>query len=160
MSAALACSWTRVALVPKIRAVPISPIIAPVVALAAWTHIMWFWMYATRIPAIFAAKMKLDPNVPKGQLMATLPPRVRWKADNYNHLFEQPTVFYAVALSLAVIGHGGGVNATLAWVYVGLRVAHSLLQALWNNINARFSLFALSAFVLMALTFNAARAVF
>ena len=138
----------------------ISPIIAPVVALAAWTHVMWFWLYATRIPAIFAAKIRLDPNVPKGQLMATLPPRVRWKADNYNHLFEQPTVFYAVALSLAVIGQGGGVNATLAWAYVGLRVAHSLLQALWNNINARFSLFALSALTLMVLTFHAARAVF
>lgn len=121
---------------------------------------MWFWMYATRIPAIRAARMKLDPNLPKGQLMATLPPRVRWKADNYNHLFEQPTVFYAVALSLAVMGQGSGINATLAWSYVGLRVAHSLLQSLWNNINARFALFALSAFVLMALTFNAARAVF
>jgi hypothetical protein len=145
---------------PKIRPVSMTPIVAPVVALAAWTHFMWFWMYATRIPAIFAAKLKLDPNLPKGQLMSTLPPRVRWKADNYNHLFEQPTVFYAVALSLAVIGHGSGVNATLAWAYVGLRVAHSLLQALWNNINARFALFALSAFTLMALTFNAARAVF
>lgn len=138
----------------------VSPIIAPVLALVGWTHVMWFWMYATRIPAIFAAKMKLDPNVPKGQLMATLPPRVRWKADNYNHLFEQPTLFYAVALALAVIGQGGGLNATLAWVYVGLRVAHSLLQALWNNINARFALFVLSAFTLMAMTFNAARAVF
>ena len=121
---------------------------------------MWFWLYATRIPAIFAAKIKLDPNLPRGQLMATLPPRVRWKADNYNHLFEQPTVFYAVALTLAVIGQGSGVNATLAWAYVGLRVAHSLLQALWNNINARFSLFALSALTLMVLTFNAAHAVF
>jgi hypothetical protein len=136
----------------------VNAIVAPVVALAAWTHVMWFWMNATRIPAIFAAKMKLDPNLPKGQLMATLPPRVRWKADNYNHLFEQPTVFYAVALSLAVVGHGTGINATLAWAYVALRVAHSLLQALWNNINARFTLYALSAFVLMALTFNAARA--
>jgi hypothetical protein len=135
----------------------VSPIVAPVVALAAWTHVMWFWMYATRIPAIFAAKMKLDPNVPKGQLAASLPPRVRWKADNYNHLFEQPTVFYAVALSLAVMGHGDGFNATLAWAYVALRVAHSLLQALWNNINARFGLFTLSAFTLMALTLNAAR---
>jgi hypothetical protein len=140
--------------------VSISPIVAPVITLVAWTHFMWFWMYATRIPAIFAARLKLDPNLPKGQLMATLPPRVRWKADNYNHLFEQPTVFYAVALSLAVIGHGNGVNAMLAWAYVVLRVAHSCLQALWNNINARFGLFALSAFTLMALTFNAARAVF
>ena len=139
---------------------PLSPIVLPVVALAAWTHIMWFWMYATRIPAIFKARLKLDPNVPKGELMATLPPRVRWKADNYNHLFEQPTVFYAVALSLAVIGHGGGANASLAWAYVGLRVVHSLLQSLWNNIHARFTVFSLSAFTLMALTFNAARAFF
>ena len=121
---------------------------------------MWFWMYATRIPAIRAAKMKLDPNLPKGQLMATLPPRVRWKADNYNHLFEQPTVFYAVALSLAVLGQGSGLNTNLAWAYVGLRVLHSVWQALWNNVTARFALFALSSFVLMALTFNAARAAF
>ena len=139
---------------------PISPILLPVVALAAWTHIMWFWMYATRIPAIFKAKLKLDPNVPKAQLLAALPPRVCWKADNYNHLFEQPTVFYAVALSLALIGHGGGANASLAWAYVGLRVVHSLLQSLWNNINARFTVFSLSAFTLMVLTFNAARALF
>jgi len=138
----------------------VSPIVAPVVALAAWTHFMWFWMYATRIPAIRAAKMKLDPNLPRGQLMATLPPRVRWKADNYNHLFEQPTVFYAVALSLAVMGHGSGSNANLAWAYVGLRILHSVWQALWNNVTARFALFALSAFVLMALTVNAARVVF
>src|SRR3954470_14039442 len=138
----------------------VSPIVAPVVALAVWTHVMWFWMYATRIPAIFAARLRLDPNLPKGEQMASLPPRVRWKADNYNHLFEQPTVFYAVALALAVIGAGAGLNATLAWTYFGLRVAHSLLQALWNNIRARFCLFALSALVLMALTFNAARAVF
>jgi hypothetical protein len=139
---------------------PLSPILLPVVALAAWTHFMWFWMYATRIPAIFKANLKLDPNVPKAQLLAALPPRVCWKADNYNHLFEQPTVFYAVALSLAVIGHGGGANASLAWAYVGLRVVHSLLQSLWNNINARFTVFSLSAFTLMALTFNAVRALF
>lgn len=134
----------------------ISPIVAPVIALAAWTHFMWFWMYATRIPAISAAKLKLDPNLPKGQLMATLPPRVRWKADNYNHLFEQPTVFYAVALTLAVVGHGAGASAWLAWAYVALRVAHSLVQALWNNIHVRFAVFATSSLVLMALTVKAA----
>lgn len=139
---------------------PISPIIAPVVALAAWTHLMWFWMYATRLPAMFAAKIKLDPRVPNGQLLAALPPRVRWKADNYNHLFEQPTVFYAIALSLALMGQGGGVNATWAWAYFALRVAHSLLQALWNNIRVRFALFVLSGIALIALTFNAGRALF
>lgn len=137
-----------------------SPIVAPVIALALWTHVVWAWMYATRIPAIQRAKLKLDPNAPRGEQMATLPPSVRWKADNYNHLMEQPTVFYAVALSLAVLGEGSGVNATLAWTYFGMRVVHTLVQATFNKIEVRFSIFFLSSLVLIALTVNAARAAF
>lgn len=137
-----------------------SPIIAPVIALAVWTHVIWAWMYATRIPAIRKARLALDPSAPRGAQMATLPPRVRWKADNYNHLMEQPTVFYAVALSLAVLGQGDGKNAMLAWAYVALRVVHSLVQAIINKIEVRFSVFVLSSLVLIALTVNAARAVF
>lgn len=137
-----------------------SPIIAPVIALVVWTHVVWAWMYATRVPAIRKARLVLDPDAPRGAQMATLPPRVRWKADNYNHLMEQPTIFYAVALSLAVIGQGGGLNATLAWTYVGMRVVHTLVQTLVNKIEVRFSIFFLSSLVLIALTVNAARVVF
>jgi hypothetical protein len=136
------------------------PIVAPVVALAMWTHVMWLWMYVTRVPAITKSKMVLDPNAPRGAQMATLPANVRWKADNYNHLFEQPTVFYAVALALAVLGQGSGINATLAWAYVAARVVHSLFQATVNKIEVRFALFVLSSLILIALTVNAARAAF
>ena len=76
-------------------------LLAPVIALAAWTFVIWAWMYLTRIPAIRRAKMRLDPQAPRGEQMATLPAKVRWKADNYNHLMEQPTVFYAVAIALS-----------------------------------------------------------
>ena len=88
--------------------------------------------------------------------MSQLPPRVRWKADNYNHLLEQPTMFYAVALTLALLGAGDGLNATLAWAYVGLRVLHTLQQTLWNKIEVRFALFTLSSLVLFALVIRAA----
>ena len=81
---------------------------------------------------------------------------MRWKADNYNHLLEQPTLFYAVALTLALLGAGEGLNVTLAWCYVGLRVAHSLQQTLWNKIEVRFVLFFLSSLVLIALVLRAA----
>jgi hypothetical protein len=135
-------------------------IVAPVIALALWTHVVWAWMYATRLPAIRKAKLVLDPTAPRGEQMATLPPEVRWKADNYNHLMEQPTIFYAVALSLAVLGEGGGTNATLAWAYVALRVVHTFVQTTINKIEARFGVFVLSSFVLIALTVNAARVVF
>lgn len=135
-------------------------IVAPVIALVLWTHVVWAWMYATRIPAIRKARLALDPFALRGEQMAKLPPRVRWKADNYNHLMEQPTIFYAVALSLALLGQGDGTNLTLAWIYVGLRVVHSLVQTLVNKIEVRFSVFFLSSLVLIALTVNAARAVF
>lgn len=127
------------------------PLLAPVIALVAWTAVMWAWMYATRIPAILAMRMKLDGNAPRGEQMATLPPRVRWKADNYNHLLEQPPLFYATALVLTLLGEQGAWAVGLAWMYVGLRVAHSLWQALVNHIPVRFALFLVSSLVLFAL---------
>lgn len=139
------------------------PMLAPVIALAAWTAVMWGWMYATRIPAIIRLRMRLDGNLPRGEQMATLPPRVRWKADNYNHLLEQPILFYAIALSLAVIGDSSTVSVALAWSYVALRLVHSLWQALVNVIPVRFALFALfalSSLVLFALLARAAMQVF
>ena len=132
------------------------PMLAPVIALVVWTSVMWAWMYATRIPAILRMRMRLDGNLPRGEQMATLPPRVRWKADNYNHLFEQPILFYAVGLSLALLGDTSTASVALAWSYVVLRVAHSLWQALVNRIPVRFALFALSSLVLFALVARAA----
>jgi hypothetical protein len=83
---------------------------------------------------------------------------VRWKADNYNHLMEQPTLFYAIAIVLALV-EPDATNRALAWGYVGLRVAHSLVQALVNKIEVRFGLFALSSLVLIVLSVRAAFAV-
>lgn len=135
-------------------------ILQPVVALAAWTMVMWLWMYATRLPAIGKAPAIEDPKKMVGTtgagLRAMLPERVSWKADNYNHLHEAPTVFYAVAIVLAIIGQGDGMNALLGWAYVGLRVAHSLVQATINVVLVRFALFALSSLVLIALILHAA----
>ena len=128
-------------------------ILQPVVALAAWTMVMWFWLYGTRIPALSAAKVDPDDLVhdtTKG-LDQILPPQVQWKAHNYNHLHEAPTVFYAVSITLAIIGKGDGLALQLAWTYVILRVVHSLIQATFNKVSLRFLIFALSSFVLMAI---------
>lgn len=82
-----------------------------------------------------------------------------WKAHNYNHLHEAPTVFYAVSITLAIVGAGDGLNAQLGWAYVVLRIVHSLIQATVNRVTLRFLVFAVSSFVLMALVFRAAMAV-
>jgi hypothetical protein len=142
-----------------------SNILGPIVALAVWTMIIWIWMYATRIPAMNRAKIDGINMVGstgrqlRDDLVAKGEERVSWVADNYNHLHEAPTIFYAVCLVLAFIGQGDGLNATIAWVYVGLRVAHSLLQILSNRVVIRFGLFALSSLALMMLVVHAAMAV-
>jgi hypothetical protein len=137
-------------------------ILQPVVALAAWTMVMWAWMYGTRIPAMLKAKVDPDRlvNDPDVTLDRVLPPHVQWKAHNYNHLHEAPTVFYAIAVVLAITGQGDGLNATLGWAYVGIRVVHSLVQATVNKVTLRFSVFVVSSVILIALIVQAARAVF
>ena len=135
-------------------------LIQPVIALVLWTFVMWLWMYATRIPAITAARMKLDPNSPSGEQMSQLPANVRWKADNYNHLMEQPTIFYAIVISLAVLGDTSTLSLYSAWAYVAFRVAHSLVQATVNIIILRFVLFSLSNIPLAILAFSAALTAF
>ena len=133
-------------------------LLGPVIALIAWSMMMWAWMYATRLPAMRAAHMKPDPTAPRGEQMSLLPPRVRWKADNYNHLMEQPTLFYALVISLALLGVQTQASLALAWTYVGMRILHSLVQALVNKIEIRFLLFVLSNIPLLGLTYIAASA--
>lgn len=137
-----------------------SPILQPVIVLVLWSMVMWLWLYATRIPAMRQARTRLDPTLPREQVTGSLPPQVRWKADNYNHLMEQPTLFYATAAVLALAGAGDGLNLWLAWAYVGIRITHSLWQALVNVILVRFAIFTLGSLVLVALAVRAALAVF
>ena len=137
-----------------------SQILQPIVVLVVWTMIMWLWMYATRIPAMSQAG--IDPNDARRtkSLDETLPAEVQWHAHNYKPPHEAPTVFYAVALVLAMIGAGDGMNALIAWIYVGLRIIHSLVQVTANVVMVRFVLFALSSVALIALSVNAAMLVF
>ena len=130
-------------------------ILKPMAVLAMWTMIMWIWMYAVRIPAINKLPKPTEAGADQGwtgaMLENILPREVQWKAHNYNHLHEAPTVFYAVALALAMIGAGDGLNATIAWAYVGLRIVHSVWQATVNKVMPRFIMFALSSLCLIAL---------
>lgn len=135
-------------------------ILQPVVVLLAWTMVMWVWMYAVRLPALTASGLKPDDARNTKTLDGVLPEKAQWKAHNYNHLHEAPTVFYAVAIVLAIIGHGDGMNATIAWAYAALRIAHSIVQTTINKVALRFALYALSSIALMVLIFHAAIPVF
>jgi hypothetical protein len=126
--------------------------LTPVLALVAWTFVMWIWMYATRIPAMKQAGIDPQEAAYPGTWAHRMRPGVRSVADNYNHLHEQPTIFYALMFFAALTGGGDGTACGLAWAYVALRVVHSLVQATVNRVMVRFSLFSLATLVLMAFT--------
>ena len=128
-------------------------LLAPAVVLVLWTLVMLIWTASTRLPALKAAGIDMSKAVGgRGQdLEGVLPPNINWKAHNYAHLVEQPTLFYAVIGILAIMGQVSGLAVALAWTYVGLRVAHSIVQATVNKIALRFPLFAASTLVLLIL---------
>ena len=134
-----------------------SPILAPVVALIAWTLVIMTWMAATRLPAMRKAGIDVSKLVGGrgANLEGVLPDQVQWKSHNYTHLLEQPTLFYAIALTLALMGMNQPINIYLAWGYVGFRVLHSLIQCTSNIVRFRFPLFALASLCLLGLTVHA-----
>ncbi|HWK73133.1 MAG TPA: MAPEG family protein [Povalibacter sp.] len=124
--------------------------LTPMLALIVWTFVIWVWMYATRIPAMRAARIN-PKRIKRKSDLDPLPVSVQQIADNYNHLHEQPTVFYVLAIYTHLAGAADPLNAMLAWTYVGLRVAHSLVQCTSNFVPVRFMIFSLSSIVLMVL---------
>jgi hypothetical protein len=124
-------------------------LLGPVFALIGWTFVMWVWMYATRIPAM--QRLKIDPQEAARTGTLNLPPEVSRVADNYNHLHEQPTIFYALAIGAHLAGAMDPLNVYLAWGYVALRVVHSFVQATVNIVMVRFLIFTLGTLVLIAL---------
>ena len=134
-------------------------ILQPVIVLGLWSGVMMIWMYATRIPAIAGANIPEDDmGHPAG--MSYLPSHVRRVADNYNHLFEQPTLFYATCIAIAVAGHADATALNAAWAFVILRVVHSLIQSTVNVVVLRFGIFMLSWVALLVLLTREALAIF
>jgi len=142
--------WTRSKLAKTQGGMAVTSLLTPVLALIVLTLLVWIWMYATRIPAMREAGIKPQDAKLPGSLNK-LPASVRQVADNYNHLLEQPTIFYAIVFYIVLAGHTDGLHIYLAWAYVVLRVVHTLIQCTVNIVNLRFLVFTLSTLVLMAM---------
>ena len=130
--------------------------LAPAAVLVAWSIVMLFWMAFTRLPAM-AKGGGLKGAKPGGRgqdLEGVIPDRINWKAHNYAHLMEQPTVFYAAVVIIAIMGPGA-LDPVFAWIYVAIRIVHSIWQATVNIVSVRFLLFLLSTLALICLAWRA-----
>ncbi|HEY8433636.1 MAG TPA: MAPEG family protein [Sphingomicrobium sp.] len=131
-----------------------SPLLAPVVALVAWSIVMFFWLAIARAPQLRGRKI---PDGARGaDIERADPGRSNWPAHNYQHLMEQPTIFYAIVFALILMGFDAPINVYLAWGYVGFRILHSIFQATINVVPVRFLLFLVSTLCLIGLTTHAA----
>jgi len=133
-----------------------NPILAPAAVLIMWTLIMLIWMAATRGPAV----RRLAPGTLKAgarspDLDGVIADEINWKSHNYEHLLEQPTIFYAAVFILAFAGFTT-FDVAMAWAYVCLRVVHSIWQATVNRQPVRVMLFLLSSIPLFVLAMRAA----
>ena len=135
-----------------------SPLLVPVVALVGWTLIVMIWMMAARMREFRRLGVTFR-NIPDGSrgvdMDGKADPRAQWKSHNYNHLMEQPTIFYAIVLALAMMGMDQPINVWLAWGYVGFRIIHSLIQGTVNIVRFRLPIFLLATFCLLGLTVHA-----
>jgi hypothetical protein len=137
----------------------VSPLLGPVAALVAWSLVVMVWMAVARareFKRLGITRGSIPPGSRGVDLEGRADPRAQWKAHNYMHLMEQPTLFYAVVLALAVAGDRDPGTLAFAWAYVGLRIVHSLVQATVNVVKYRFLLFALASAALLLLTLRLA----
>jgi uncharacterized MAPEG superfamily protein len=139
-----------------------APILLPAAVLVAWSLVVLGWLAFARFSgtkAVPREELKTLPRVGgRGQDLDPKLGSAAWPSHNYAHLMEQPTLFYAIVMILALAGAGTGLNVTLAWGYVGLRMVHSIWQITVNTLPIRFALFILSTVCLAGLTVNAIRA--
>ncbi|MDG2304619.1 MAG: MAPEG family protein [Candidatus Binatia bacterium] len=137
-----------------------SSILQPVFVVGLLTVVMTVWMIATRVPAMTARGIDAQEAQNTARIHDLLPPEITRISNNYNHLFEQPTLFYAVALSIAVLGHVDTMHVGCAWLYAALRITHSLVQATVDIVMVRFGLFVLSWIALATMIIRETIAVF
>ena len=134
--------------------------LTPMLALIVWTFVIWWVLFIRRVPAMNAVTKDAQEFIRNPALMDTLPDKAKWVGDNYDHLHEQPVLFYALMVYLYLTKQGDQINLYLAWGYMGSRVVHSLIQTTSNKVLARFGVFVIGSLLLMIMAGRAVIALY
>lgn len=121
----------------------LSDILLPCAAMVGLTACVWARALNERI-----AEIRLRRIAP--QSLATTPDATRTlrnvqAVDNFSNLFELPVLFYVLCIALAATNNGTTVYVTAAWIFVVLRVVHSLIHVTYNFVLHRFAVWLLGA---------------
>ena len=102
-------------------------ILDPLLAMLAWSGFIVAILLLTRIPVVIKQWGNLQYAKHSDELRPKMSDKFRYITDNYNHIFEQPTLFYAALIYIHLADTASQTNISLAWAYVSVRVIHSLI---------------------------------
>lgn len=119
-------------------------IIHAILAMGLLTFVMMVCMSVTRVITMRRIGLVFQDAAHTEEFRPRLPSTIRRISDNYNHLTEAPTVFYAVSIAIILAGVADPIHAICAWLFFGLRALHSLVQATFNSVRVRANLYVLS----------------
>ena len=128
-------------------------ILYPVFALAGWTGLILLLIPFYRIRS--ALRKEICPDDFKYGESIAVPAYVSISNRNYMNLLELPVLFYVVCLLLFITATTSSLALALAWVYVVLRVMHSVIHVSYNKVVHRLIVFAISNAILASLWFLA-----
>lgn len=120
----------------------------PMLATMTLTAIVWFYMYARRIPAMRRARVSVQTYTTPDKVSEHLPDEVNYSANNLKNLFEVPILFYGLCLYLFVSGNVDTAYVVAAWLFFLFRAFHSIVHCTNNIVMLRFYLYAGAALAL------------
>jgi hypothetical protein len=123
-------------------------IFLPMLATMTLTAVVWFYMYAKRIPAMRRARISVQTYTTPGKVSEILPDEVNYSADNLKNLFELPVLYYGLCMYLFLSGNVDAAYVFGAWLFLVLRILHSVVHCTSNIVMVRFYSYAAGATVL------------
>lgn len=127
----------------------------PMLSMMVLTLLVWLFMFVQRVGYANANKLDIESMKSPQDVMALIPPESSSASNNFKNLFEIPVLFYVICLYLMVSGQVDQVHVYCAWIFVGLRLAHSLIHCSYNRVAHRFGVYILSAIALWVMVVRA-----
>lgn len=124
-------------------------IFLPALALMLWTLLVLLQVPIRRFTAYF--RKRVGPRDFQYGESANVPADVALPNRVFMNLVEVPVLFYALVFIAFSSNQVNAVSVGLAWLFVALRLAHSLIYFTYNHVIHRFAVFATSNLVVLAM---------
>jgi hypothetical protein len=131
-------------------------ILLPMLGMMVLTAVVWFVLYARRLPAMRKAGKPAQAYTTPDKAAGYLPEEISYPSNNFKNLFELPVLFYALCLYLYVTATVESADVFAAWLFLLFRVIHSAIHCTVNIVMARFMAYSAAA---LALWFMLGRAI-